>query len=94
VLLQISDNPVVRLNHAVAVAMVRGAEAGLELLDDLETDARLARDHRLPAVRAHLLEMVGELGRARASYVQAARLATALAHQRYLNSRIARLSDV
>ncbi|HSJ60983.1 MAG TPA: DUF6596 domain-containing protein, partial [Jiangellaceae bacterium] len=35
VLLQISDNPVVRMNHAVAVAMVRGPEAGLELLDRL-----------------------------------------------------------
>jgi predicted RNA polymerase sigma factor len=93
VLLQISDNPVVRLNHAVAVAMVRGPEAGLELLHGLETDRRLAQDHRLPAVRAHLLEMAGELGRARASYVQAARLATSFAHQRYLHSRIA-LSDV
>ena len=91
VLLQISDNPVVRLNHAVAVAMVRGPAAGLELLAKLEGDDRLTRDHRLPAVRAHLLEMAGELGRARASYAQAARLATSFAHQRYLHSRIARL---
>jgi predicted RNA polymerase sigma factor len=74
--------------------MARGPEAGLELLDRLEGEERLARDHRLPAVRAHLLEMAGESGQARASYVRAARLATALAHQRYLNSRIARLSDV
>jgi RNA polymerase sigma factor (sigma-70 family) len=94
VLLQISDNPVVRLNHAVAVAMVRGPEAGLELLDRLEGDERLARDHRLHAVRAHLLETAGDRWAARTAYQQAARLATALAHQRYLNSRIARLSDV
>jgi RNA polymerase sigma factor (sigma-70 family) len=92
VLLQISDNPVVRLNHAVAVAMVRGPEAGLELLDRLEGDERLARDHRLHAVRAHLLETAGDRRAARTAYQQAARLATALAHQRYLNSRIARLS--
>ncbi|HEX6325119.1 MAG TPA: DUF6596 domain-containing protein [Jiangellaceae bacterium] len=94
VLLQISDNPVVRLNHAVAVAMARGPEAGLELLDKLEGDERLARDHRLHAVRAHLLETAGDRWAARTAYQQAARLATALAHQRYLNSRIARLSDV
>ena len=91
VLLQISDNPVVRLNHAVAVAMVRGPEAGLELLDKLEGDERLARDHRLHAVRAHLLETAGDRRAARIAYEQAARLATGLAHQRYLNSRIARL---
>jgi len=89
VLLQISDNPVVRLNHAVAVAMVRGPEAGLELLDRLEGDERLARDHRLHAVRAHLLETAGDRRAARIAYEQAARLATGLAHQRYLNSRIA-----
>ena len=94
VLLQISDNPVVRLNHAVAVAMVRGPEAGLALLNKLEGDDRLTRDHRLYAVRAHLLETAGDRWAARTAYQQAARLATALAHQRYLNSRIARLSDV
>ncbi|HEX5997598.1 MAG TPA: sigma-70 family RNA polymerase sigma factor [Jiangellales bacterium] len=94
VLLQISDNPVVRLNHAVAVAMVRGPEAGLALLAELEADDRLARDHRLHAVRGHLLETAGDRTAARAAYEQAARLATALAHQRYLNSRIARLADV
>jgi RNA polymerase sigma factor (sigma-70 family) len=94
VLLQISDNPVVRLNHAVAVAMVRGPEAGLELLDKLEGDDRLTRDHRLHAVRAHLLDTAGDRWAARTAYERAARLATGLAHQRYLNSRIARLSDV
>jgi predicted RNA polymerase sigma factor len=91
VLLQIADNPVVRLNHAVAAAMVRGPDAGLELLDGLQSDERIARDHRLCAVRAHLSEMAGDRQDARSAYEQAARLATSLAHQRYLNSRIARL---
>jgi RNA polymerase sigma factor (sigma-70 family) len=52
-LLRISDNPVVRLNHAVAVAMARGADAGLDLLEELNADERIADDHRLHAVRAH-----------------------------------------
>src|SRR6202045_4743096 len=34
-LMRLSDNPVVRLNHAVAVAMVRGPRAGLDLLAGL-----------------------------------------------------------
>ena len=54
VLLQISDNPVVALNHAVAVAMVSGPAAGLELVAALDGDERIAEDHRLHAVRGHL----------------------------------------
>jgi RNA polymerase sigma factor (sigma-70 family) len=92
-LMRISDNPVVRLNHAVAVAMARGARAGLDLLDKLRADERIAGDHRLPAVRAHLLEMIGDRVAARESYETAARRATGLPLQRYLNARAARLAD-
>jgi len=91
VLLQLSDNPVVALNHAVAVAMVRGAPAGLERLGTLDADERLARDHRLPAVRAHLLEMTGDRAAARDAYRDAAARTTSVQQQRYLNSRSARL---
>jgi RNA polymerase sigma factor (sigma-70 family) len=90
---RISDNPVVALNHAVAVAMVGGAGAGLALLGELETDERIAGDHRLHAVRAHLLEMAGDRAAARESYQAAARRATSFPQQRYLNARAARLAD-
>jgi hypothetical protein len=43
----------VALNHAIAAAMVHGATMGLELLDGLKADTRLAEHHRLDAVRAH-----------------------------------------
>src|SRR5205823_456126 len=55
-----SDNPMIVLNHAVAAAMVHGPRKGLELLNALDSDPRLAERHRLEAVRAHLLEMAGE----------------------------------
>ena len=90
-LMQMSENPVVALNHAVAVAMSDGPERGLRLLDALQADERIADDHRLHAVRAHLLEMVGDRAGAHASYVEAARRATNMPQQRYLNSRAARL---
>ena len=93
VLLGLSDNPVVALNHAVAVAMVRGPRAGLGLLDPLGTNERLAGDRRLHAVRAHLLEMAGDRAAARDAFLEAARRSTSLQHQRYLNSRAARLID-
>jgi RNA polymerase sigma factor (sigma-70 family) len=85
-LLQVSAGPVARLGHAVAVAMVDGPAAGLALLDALD-DPRLAHDRRLPAARAHLLELMGEHDAARAAYARAAQLATNLHHVRYLNSR-------
>jgi predicted RNA polymerase sigma factor len=91
VLLSSTDNPVVALNHAVAVAMHRGAAAGLERLDRVASDDRIAHDHRLPAVRAHLLEMTGDLAAAHASYLAAAQLTTNLQQQRYLNTKAARL---
>jgi RNA polymerase sigma factor (sigma-70 family) len=90
-LLRISDNPMVSLNYAVAVAMVRGPRAGLELVDKLS--AELAEDHRLSAVRAHLLEMAGDLAGARAAYRAAAGRTASLAQQRYLNARANRLPD-
>jgi RNA polymerase sigma factor (sigma-70 family) len=92
VLLRVSDNPVVSLSHAVAVAMVRGPRAGLDLLAGLEADERIAAGHRLPAVRGHLLEMAGDLAAARDCYQAAARRATSLPQQRYLQARAARLA--
>jgi predicted RNA polymerase sigma factor len=84
---------VVALNHAVAVAMVDGAGAGLALLGPLEADTRITRDHRLHAVRAHLLEMAGERAAAHhREYRRAAGRATSLLQQRYLNARAARLA--
>jgi len=91
-LMRISDNPVVALNHAVAVAMARGPRAGLDLLGNLEADQRIAADHRLQAVRAHLLEMAGDTAAARDAYLAAARRATNLPQQRYLHARAARLA--
>ena len=91
VLLQISDNPMVALNHAVAVAMVDGPEAGLDLLSTLAGDSRIADDHRLHAVRAHLLELAGDHRRAREAYEAAARRTTSVPQQRYLRTRAARL---
>jgi predicted RNA polymerase sigma factor len=89
---RLGPNPMVRLNHAVALAMVRGPQAGLDLLATLDGDDRMARHHRLPAVRAHLLEMAGELDSARDAYREAARRTTSLPEQRYLEARAARLA--
>jgi RNA polymerase sigma factor (sigma-70 family) len=84
---RVAPNPMITLNRAVAIAMVSGPRAGLELLGTIETDERIARGHRLEAVRAHLLELAGEHQAAVAAYRRAARLTTSLPEQRYLESR-------
>ncbi|MFI7126108.1 RNA polymerase sigma factor [Nonomuraea sp. NPDC050153] len=88
-LMRIAGNPVVELNHAVAVAMARGPLAGLRLLEPLQE--RLPDDHRLHAVRGHLLEMAGDHAAARESYEEAARRTTSFPQQRYLRGKAARL---
>jgi RNA polymerase sigma factor (sigma-70 family) len=88
---QLAPNPVVTLNHTVALAMVRGPGAGLDLLATLDRDGRLAGHHRLDAVRAHLLELAGDPAAAREHYRAAARRTTSLPEQRYLEGRAARL---
>jgi predicted RNA polymerase sigma factor len=82
----------VQLNHAVAVAMVDGPRAGLDLLAALDGDERIAGHHRLDAVRAHLLELDGDVEAARAAYRAAARRTTSVPEQRYLDGRAARLA--
>ncbi|SFK85709.1 RNA polymerase, sigma subunit, ECF family [Streptosporangium canum] len=88
---RIAPNPMVTLNRVVAVAMVHGPAAGLDLLATLESDRRLARHHRLLATRAHLLELLGEHGAAADAYRDAARRTTSAPERRHLTSRAARL---
>jgi RNA polymerase sigma factor (sigma-70 family) len=91
-LARIADNPVVRLNRAVAVAMVHGPRAGLAELDALEREARLVGSHRLVAIRAHLLERAGDSAAAVIAYRRAAAMTASDAEQRYLLGRAARLA--
>jgi predicted RNA polymerase sigma factor len=92
-LARISDNPMVALNRAIAVAMVHGAPKGLELLDALRADARLAGHYRLDAVRAHLLELAGDRAAAVEHYRAAAAHTLSIPERNYLLAQVARLSN-
>jgi predicted RNA polymerase sigma factor len=90
---RMSDNPMVTLNHAIAVAMVHGPSKGLELLKVLDSDPRIAGHYRLDAVRAHLLEMAGDTQAAIAHYQLAANRTTSTPERNYLITQAARLSE-
>ena len=88
-----SDNPMLTLNRAVALAMVHGPRAGLDLLATLDADARIAQHHRLAAVRAHLYEKAGELAAAIESYQAAATSTSSTPERNYLLLKAARLRE-
>jgi RNA polymerase sigma factor (sigma-70 family) len=90
---RMSDNPMVSLNYAIAAAMVNGPTKGLELVDALEADTRLADHHRLDAVRAHLLELAGDHMAAIRHYRAAAGKTGNLPERNYLLTQAARLSN-
>ena len=90
---RMTDNPMVLLNLAIATAMVHGPAAGLTLVEALDEDSRLAKHHRLSAVRAHLLEMSGDLDAASENYQKAARLTASVPERNYLVTQAARLRD-
>jgi RNA polymerase sigma factor (sigma-70 family) len=87
VLERVSPGPVVTLNKAVAMGRARGPLAGLAVLGDLDGDERMAGNHRLESVRAHLLEMAGDRAAAHAAYLRAAGMTTSVPEQRYLTLR-------
>jgi predicted RNA polymerase sigma factor len=84
---RVAPNPMATMNRALAVAMVRGPDAGLDLLASLDGDSRVARHHRLFAMRGHLLEMDGSLAAARAAFEEAARRTASAPEKRYLLRR-------
>lgn len=73
-LVRLTGSPIVRLNHAVAVAMADGPEAGLSLVEALASDPALEAYHYLPAARGDLLEKLDRRAEARAEFERAAAL--------------------
>jgi len=80
------------LNRAVAVGMADGPEAGLDVLAGLEGDPRMTDHHRVAAVRAHLLELAGDLAAARADYLEAASRTDSGPERQYLEAKAERLA--
>jgi RNA polymerase sigma-70 factor (ECF subfamily) len=91
---RIAPSPVVELNEAVAIAMHRGPQTGLERLAEIERSGHLRNYHLLPAAQARLLEQLGRWQEAVAHYSRALALARNEPERRFLNARLAHLSKV
>jgi RNA polymerase sigma factor (sigma-70 family) len=90
---RMSNNPMIALNYAIATAMVEGPRIGLTLIDALDKDERIAGHYRLDAVRAHLLEMAGDIAGAIVHYRAAALKTTSIPERNYLTIKAAHLSE-
>ena len=87
-LMAVAGSPVVALNRAVAVAMVEGPAAGLDLMDTLAASGSLDSYHLLHAARGDLLRRLGRAPEAAAAYRRALELATNPVEQRFLTHRL------
>jgi RNA polymerase sigma-70 factor (ECF subfamily) len=88
-LLRIMPSPVVELNRAVALAMLLGPAAGLEIVDALTAESSLKSYHLLPSVRGDLLFKLGRLDEARAEFERAASLTRNARERALLSERAA-----
>lgn len=92
-LVGMANTPVVRLNHAVAVAMAHGVDAGLSLVETLARQGTLEDYHLLHATRADLLRRQNAYSRALRSYHRALALVTNDAERRFLRKRVQEMED-
>jgi len=83
-----APTPVIALNHAVAVAMSRGLEEGLALVDGLGEGNSLEGYRLFHAARADLLRRLGRADEARAAYRRALELTTNRVEESYLRRRV------
>jgi RNA polymerase sigma-70 factor (ECF subfamily) len=82
-------SPVVRLNHAVAVALDGDLERGLALVDEIDG---LEGYHLFHAARADLQRRLDRREEAAAAYERALELATSEPERRFLERRLAEVS--
>ncbi len=88
VLERLHPSPVVTLNRAVAVAMVEGPRASLQIIDRLAASGDLDGYHLLYSARADMLRRLGLQAEAAGAYQQALALASNESERRFLERRL------
>jgi predicted RNA polymerase sigma factor len=88
-LAELTPSPIVELNRAVAVGMAFGPAAGLELVDELASEASLKNYHLLPSVRGDFLSKLDRFDEARAEFERAASLTRNARERDFLLERAA-----
>ena len=92
-LMEITPSPIVALNHAVAVALSKGLERGLEQINEVGACGRLEEYHLFHAARADILRRLGRKTESAEAYAAALRLATNNVEQEYLRERLRQVAQ-
>ncbi|WP_297831675.1 RNA polymerase sigma factor [Pseudomonas sp.] len=92
VLVGLTGSPVVALNRAVAVAMLRGPEAGLSLVDGLLDAGELLDYHLAWSARADLCRRLGRIDEARVAYTKAIKLSQQRVDRQFLERCLSELN--
>lgn len=92
-LLHHDPGPVVRMNRAIAIGRRDGLGQGLALLNGLADDPLLEGHQPFHTARAITLAELGETASARISYLRALELTSNAGERRFLEHRLASLSE-
>jgi len=93
VLERFQPSPIISLNRAVAVAMVDGPQAGLELIDAIDASGDLEGYHLLYSARADLLRRIGAKEESAKAYLKALDLVTNDSERRFLERRLHQVTN-
>lgn len=88
-LLARNPSPVIALNRAVALARLRGPQAGLDAISDLPRSPAVAEYYLLGATRGELLTQLGRRDEAADAYRQALTCRCSAPERRFLERRLA-----
>jgi RNA polymerase sigma-70 factor, ECF subfamily len=87
----INQSPIVALNHAAAIAMSSGIEAGLQMIDAIAADGKLETYYSFHAARADLLRRLNRVDDARQAYLRALDLTANKVEQKFIQRRLAEM---
>lgn len=87
-LLRINPSPVIELNRAIAIAMHKGPEAGLQQIDAILERGDLDDYHLAHSARAELCRKLGRTNQARASWEHALALSQQDPERRFIQRKL------
>lgn len=88
----LAPSPVIELNHAIAIGMASGAEAGLDAIDRVAASGALDGYYLLPAARADFLRRLGRRAEASTDYRAALAGAPSQPERDYFTRRLNEVS--
>ena len=88
----LAPSPVIELNHAIAIGMASGAEAGLDAIDRVAASGALDGYYLLPAARADFLRRLGRRAEASTDYRAALAGAPSQTERDYFTRRLNEVS--